>query len=233
MRLSSQPTAIAQLAWEEFDFIDLGCSKGGSLLYCRRRFHAGRGIGLDLDEAKVSEATAAGHDAVIADATKLGLESVVSFVSMMDFLEHLPDLRAVEETIDNAARAASDFLFISHPSFEGRDMLERLGLQQYWWDWSGHLCHIEVADYCQIFDRLGLRQYAIRYIEPIHESSHPSILPVEAPRDQHAYDPAVHPPKELHEFSRPVWRMQEIFVALRPYSPDDWTAVTGLPPAKP
>ena len=179
----SVPT-LREVDWTLFDFIDLGCSKGGSLRFCRKRFDARRGLGVDIKPAKVQQTLDAGFDAVLADATKLDVEDAVRFVSMMDFLEHLPGLDVVEASLERAARVATDFIFIRHPSFEGEGLLENLGLRQYWWHWTGHTAHPQVADYCTMFERLGLSQYTILYREPIRDSDHPSVLPVEAPIDQ-------------------------------------------------
>lgn len=100
---------------------------------------------------------------MLGDATELGLEKQVRFVSMLDFLEHLPDLDTVRAAIASAAEAASDFLFIRHPSFEGKEVLADKGLIQYWWRWSGHTAHSRIADYCVIFDLLGALPCAIQY----------------------------------------------------------------------
>lgn len=172
-------------------------------------------------------AVEAGYDAVVADASRLHPGCQVRFVSMMDFLEHLPGLDVVESVLAHAAEAATDFLFIQHPSFEGEDWLLTQGLRQYWHDWTGHQTHIHVDDFCGMFERLGLRQYMIRYDEAVYDSAHPSILPSEAPRNQHAYDPELHPPKPSVVFPRPVWRAQYIFVALREFSADEWSSLTA------
>jgi hypothetical protein len=210
---------LENVDWSEFDFVDLGCSKGGSIRFCQGRFDADRGLGVDQNPAKVAETVAAGFDAAQSDATKLDQENVVRFVSMMDFLEHLPSLEAVEAAIDGAARAATDLLFISHPSFEGEG---EFGVRQYWWNWTGHTAHIKVADYRGIFERLGLHDYTIRYIDPVYDSSHSSVLPLDTPKDQHQFDPAVHPVKPAVEFPNPLWRAQRILVALRRLERSEW-----------
>lgn len=214
--------------WSRYDFIDLGCSHGGSLEYCTKRFEA-RGIGLDIDPQKVDQAREAGHDAVVADVTKLKLRDQVSFVSMLDFLEHLPSLTVVEAVIERAAAIATDFLFIRHPSFEGEEYLRSLGLRQYWWHWRGHPTHPQVADYCRIFERLGLGLYKISYSGEISDSLHASILVDDEPIDQHGFDPSVHAERPYVSFPRPIWRLQDIFVALRAFDPRgrEWAAITG------
>ena len=216
--------------WDRYDFIDLGSSKGGSIKFCQKRFGGGRGLGVDNDPGKVATARESGVEVVLGDATRLPPESSVRFVSMIDFLEHLPDLQVVEDVIASAAGAASDFLFIRHPSFEGEGYLETLGVRQYWWDWKGHPVHPRVSDYCEILDRLGLRQYVIRYHERVRDSGHPSILALETPANQGPFDPRRHPPKPDVRFAMPIWRSQDIFVALRAFDPagDEWRRTTDV-----
>jgi hypothetical protein len=221
--------SVEALDWSLYDFIDLGCSSGGSLRYCRDRMHVRGGVGVDIDPEKVAHARSAGLDAAVGDATDLRIEDRVRFVSMMDFLEHLPGIDTVAAVLQSAARAATDFLFIRHPSFEGEEYLAELGLRQYWWDWSGHKAHIQVADYCRIFDRLGL-QHTIRYLGPVTDSSHDSIHAIDAidPHgwsNQGRHDPSLHPPKPYVRFARPLWRSQEILVALRPFQAGEWREI--------
>ena len=219
---SDGATTLAELACGRYDFVDLGASAGGSLEWCARRL-GGRGLGVDTDPAKVERARAAGCEAIAADAlTALGEDDVVRYVSMMDFLEHLPDLATVEAVLERAAAAARDFLFIRHPSFEGEGFVEQMGVWQYWWNWRGHSVHPQVADYCAMFERLGLRAYTILFRGPVPDSSHPTVLPLGTPNGQHEYDPAVHPPKPQVTFLRPLWRRQDILVALRAFDPAEW-----------
>jgi hypothetical protein len=222
--------SVHDLDWTEHDFIDLGCSMGGSLQFWRDRMQARRGVGVDIDPQKVAQARRSGFDAVLGDAADLRVDGKVSFVSMIHFLEHLPGLNIVESVLESSAQAATDFLFIRHPSFEGEEYLRTLGLRQYWWDWSGHKSHIQIADYCQMLDRLGLLQYTIRYVGPVTASSDDSIHPIDAidPHgwsNQGRYDSSVHPPKQTMRFERPLWRSQEILVALRPFQTQEWSEV--------
>lgn len=219
-------TSLRDVDWERYDFVDLGCSKGGSIHHCVERFDADRGLGIDLDPAKVERTREAGFDAVVADAAELRLDGQVSFISMLDFCEHLPNLEMVQAVIAAAANSARDFLYIKHPSFEGEQRVEAMGLRQYWWDWHGHTAHIRVADYCRIFEELGLNTYMIRYLGEITHSRHPSIIPTSTPRDQsqEAAAAIVDVPDVI--FSPALWRRQDIFVALRPFERAEWAAVT-------
>jgi hypothetical protein len=216
--------------WSTFDFIDLGCSLGGSLSHCARRMNVRRGIGIDNDPLKVAGAREAGHEAVLGDATDLRLHSVVSFVSMMDFLEHLPDLETVRAVIAAAAAAATDFLFIRHPSFEEEEATCEMGLRQYWWNWTNHTAHVRCSDYRAIFADLGLHRYTIHHRGEVNDSDDASVHPIDAidPAgwfNQGAYDAAVHPPKPSIRFAAPLRRAQDILVALRPFSDAEWSLV--------
>lgn len=218
---------LDEIDWAGVDFVDLGCSSGGSVRYSAQRFRASRGVGVDIDESKVAQARDRGVEAAVGDATQLGLPQQVRFVSAVDFFEHLPDLSTVRAALESAARNASDFIYIRHPSFEGEDYLEGLGLRQYWWHWHGHRTHLRVSDYRRIFDDLGLGQYTVRCLEPIEHSSHPTILPASAPLNQHAYEPEKHGPKPDLSFEAGIWRAQEIFVALRPIDSEAWERLTA------
>jgi hypothetical protein len=209
-----------------YDYLDLGSGDGGSLAVGAQRFGGHRGLGVDMDERKIAGAADAGFEVAYGDATRLEVTGAVRFATMMDFLEHVPSLADVERVIASAASAATDFLFIYHPSFEGEAYLRMLGLRQYWWDWTGHKSHVCIADYCAMFERLGLRQYMVRYVEPIIDSTHSSILRLDEPKNQHAYDASVHRARPLVAFEQPVWRAQEIFVALRSFEPEEWETVT-------
>lgn len=216
---------LRDIAWPDYDFIDLGCSSGRSVGYSARRFGGQRGIGVDLDEAKVARAAADGVEAVHGDATQLDLDRQVRFISMLDFLEHLPDLDTVERVLRSAASAATDFLFIKHPSFEGRERVEAQGVRQYWWDWHGHTAQVRIADYCLMFERLGLLQYHVRYLTAIEDSDHDSIIPTSMPQDRSAEEARETRPEPYVRFVPPIWRRQDIFVALRAFEPEEWAAL--------
>ena len=226
------PASLDQVDWRRYDFIDFGCSAGDSIPHCQRRFRARQGLGVDIDPAKIAKARSAGLHAVQADVAQLAktLGSTegmrIKFVSMIHFLEHLPNARVAEEVMASAAKVGTDFLFIRHPSFEGEAQLAHLGLRQYWWDWTGHPNHLRVSDYCTMFDRLGLHQYFVRYHEPIWDSTHWTILRSDERKDQHSFDPTQHRPRPDARFTEPLWREQEIFVALRAFDLGEWSTIT-------
>lgn len=210
-----------------YDFMDLGSASGGSIDYCMRRFDTRRGLGVDRDPAEVGRIRAADFHAIQADILEFECPPhSFRFVTMMDFLEHLPGLDAVEKVLSRVRKEARDFLFIRHPSFDHEPYLNAVGLKQYWTDWPDlHTAKLTVADFTGIFQRLGLNTYSICYRHPVHDSSDPTILPLSAPADQHDYDAEKHGEKPRIAFSHPVFSQIDFFVALREFDPDEWAKI--------
>lgn len=221
------PLSVVDVDLSHYDFLDFGCSTGGSLTHCRKRFKAGAGLGVDIDPAKIREALANGLDALVADPHGLRGTKLVRFVSMMQFLEHLPSLKEVERAIAKAAELATDFLYIHHPSFEDEHFLLSQGLRLYYHDWHGHRTHVMWSDFSRIFERLDLLQYHVRPILPIRDSRSPVVIPSGAPRDQHEYDASRHGPKRFVRFPVPVFQHLEIFVALRAFESAEWSTIVS------
>jgi SAM-dependent methyltransferase len=227
------PADLAGIDWGAYDFLDVGCSSGGSLEHCARRFGARRGLGVDLSEEKVAAARARGLHAVRGDVRDLRGAGLVRFVSMMQFLEHLPDLDSVRAILARSAELATDFLYVHHPSFDDEHFLLSQGLRLYYHDWSGHRCHALTTDLLALFESLGLRRYFVRPLKPVFDSGHPAVIPATADRDQHEYDAARHGPKPAVRFGKPVFQHVEFFVPLRSIDEDAWRAIVGAPPAAP
>ncbi len=177
---------------------------------------------MDSDPVKVADARKAGHDAVAMDVLAFDPGRRLRFVTMVQLLEHLPDLGTVERVIGRAAELATDFIYIHHPSFEDEDYLESLGLKLYYHDWPAHQCHVRRCQFVDMFERFSLQRYYFRGLEPVHHSSHPSILPSGAPQDSHQYDQSRHGPKPAIRFPRPIYQHVEIFGALREFTDEEW-----------
>lgn len=206
--------------WAAYDFIDLGSNKGGSIVHGAKRWKA-RGIGIDANERRVGIMQAAGVECVYGDAAKLDADKAVRFVSMMNFLEHLPDFATVEDTVARAARAARDFLYIRHPSFEGEETAVRRGVRIHHWDWPHHSAHVRLADFDAMFRRLGFPAWLVRDIEPISHSSHPHVIATSLPMGLNPETSAFYP-KPLVAIEPQWWRRHDIFVQLRPMKPKYW-----------
>ena len=186
----------------------------------------GRGIGIERRKISVERMRQRGIDAIHGDATKLEAAKVVRFVSMMNFLEHLPDLKAVEDMIARAATAATDFIYIRHPSFEGEELAPFLGYCQHWWNWRHHRAHIRIVDYCAMFERLGIGPYSIRYFGPVTHTSHPSIISTGLPKNLNATKAAAYPKPSDSVLPQTWWQRQDIFVALRKFDTRGWAKLT-------
>lgn len=201
-----------------YDFLDLGCGIGGSLESAAHRF-GGRGLGVDNDPDKVREAQAAGRSVVLGDITALQIEQEVAFVSLDNVLEHLPSLDAVRATLDNAARAATDFIYIRHPSFEDEWYLRHLGLKQYWTDWSGHPMHLTLSDLAWLLRELELGRWEVSPVWLARDSNHPTVVPASAPRNSQKYDQELHGDKPSTAFERRVWYAFDIIIPIRDNDP--------------
>ena len=216
------------LAEGEFGFIDGGCGTGGSIEYCEKTFRRGRGIGFDSSAKKIELAQAAGHKAYEANLASLSLpEKCVSFVSFLDVLEHFPDVQTTESVLKNMAMLARDFIFIRHPNFEDIGYLKEHGLKLDWTDWHGHPNPMLLSEFDAMFCSQGWFAPSVFGQKPIHSSAHPSIIPIDAPRDTVGYDLEKHGVKPSLQFDRPIYSQFDIFVCLNSdLSNKEWRNIT-------
>lgn len=190
------------------DFFDFGAGDGGSIALATKLF-GGRGLGIDVSPKKVERATLAGSDVVYGDILSLPARPLVRYVTMCDFLEHLPDLDTVRAVLKVAATVATDFIYIRHPSFEDEPYLRSLGLKQYWQDWTGHPSHIMLSDFAEMLAEVGAMPIELEFFRPARDSSDPSVIPLNTPPDQSEYDAAKHGAKPTVEFDRPIhWQIR-------------------------
>ncbi len=229
MRRMTEADLLDALRRGAYAFVDAGSGDGDSTVRCEQRFGLGRGLGLERDPLRVEKARASGLYSVCADAVGFDAPAdCVSFVAMCDFLEHLPDEDAVRRALRTYGRAARDFLFIQHPSFERIEELARLGFRIAWSDWTDHPTMMTVGDYRRMFASLGWHDVTIHQINPIFDSWHHAILPRTAPRDCSEFDPELHDRKPLVEFEWPVYARYDIFVRLNPDLDDDtWRRIVA------
>lgn len=196
----------------DYDFLDFGTGDGASLRRAAELF-GGRGLGIDIDRKKIARAQERGDDIVYGDITALPRRKTVRYVFMDNFLEHLPDYDLVQTMLDVAAAVAEEFVYVRHPSFEDEAYLASVGLKQYWHDWSGHPSHLVLPEFAAMFKKVGLGPVDVEYLYPASDSSDSSILPLDAPQDQHEYDATAHGDKPHIDFPRPVYRQ----IRLRAY----------------
>jgi SAM-dependent methyltransferase len=217
-------TGDAPLQLDGYDFLDFGASKGASITFGVRRLGGTRGLGIDIDSNKVDLMKSKGFDCIEADATQLGFPpDSVRFVVMSHFLEHLPNLQAVEDSIKSAAHIASDFLFIQGPYFDADEFLESRGLKFYWSDWHGYPFHLTTYQLRDILSGLGLHDYVMMGCEEVTSSADPAVHPLSSPVDQHAYDPEIHPAKPFVEFDHPLY--SSIVCCVRLGEVENWESI--------
>lgn len=217
IQLSRADEIERALASGAYDFIDFGSSKGGSMTFAVDKLGATRGLGIDINAAKVEETRALGFDALRYDLTQLGaFPDVVSFCILAHFLEHLPGYPAAKQCINSAIAAARDYVLIRQPWFDADTELFHLGLKAYWSDWHGHTHHMRVYD----LYRAAARNERVREIRllgrrRIADSSDPTILPLSSGEDRHRYDPSLDGPKPPLDFSFPMFQEVVCIISLR------------------
>lgn len=201
-------------AKNKYDFLDLGCKVGNSIGYAHRKY-GGRGLGVDFKPGMIKQARENGYDAIVGDALKLDFPAnSFRYISMMHFLEHLPNEKAVKQTLKNCKKWAREFFFIHHPSFEDVEYLKKLGFKIDWTDWIGHTAMLTTKDFKRIFKNLGLNNYEIRQEMLIEDSSHEHVVPLDAPTDTLRYEKKLGSKKKV-KFDKPIYGRLEILVNLK------------------
>lgn len=214
--------ALLALKSGAFDFLDFGCSRGGSIGLAQTLFGQGRGLGLDIDPDKVDLARNAGHEAMIADLTDLAVPpNLVRFVMLCHFLEHLPGLKMTEKALSSAVRSAREFVYIAQPWFDSDGYLFRRGVKVYWSDWHGHPNRMTTLDFHYLLEDLRRREmiegYRIFARDAIACSNDAAVHPLASPRNQHHYDETLHPPKPKRSirFKEPVFSEVQVLIDVR------------------
>lgn len=173
-------------------FIDFGASSGGSIQQAQDIF-GGVGRGLDIDPKKIERLKERGYDGVVSDVSKIDLaDNSVNYVTMMNFLEHLPGRELGEKAIDNAVRIASDFVFMLGPNFDYSGYLKKLGLRKFFCAWSGHTWEHQVSELSSIITKH--KQYQCLLIEShrLYDSNDSLIVPDKTPKNSGKYEPDAH-----------------------------------------
>jgi hypothetical protein len=189
-----------------FQAIDWGSSVGGSIDFAEKRLGLSPIVGIDIDPKKVKAAREAGCTVVEANATEIQLDpNVVSASFMFHFLEHLPSLRAAQQTISSACRASRDFVLIRQPYFSGDEELFRCGLKLAWSTWKVHTNKMGPLEFYVTLEELrskgALKQFNIGYGIPIPDASDSQILPLGTNADTLHYNAEEHGPKPRLSFS--------------------------------
>jgi len=204
------PELSAALATGDYDFIDFGSSTGGSFNLARKWLGLEKGIGLDIDPAKVLAARAVGHEAYEQDVTALApLANSVKVVIASHFLEHLPSRQLAEKALLSAASTARDYVFIRQPFFDANGPLMEAGFKLYSADWSGHTNLMTSYDMWlaarPLLER-GSVTLALLGRNRIKDSQSPSIVPLDAPRNLSKRDLDQFSEKPYIKFEFPLYK---------------------------
>ena len=213
------------LSASHYDFVDFGCSHGGSFELAERMFGDGkalRGLGLDIDPAKVEAARSAGRDALVQDLTAYpARHDTARFVMMAHILEHLPGLKAAEQVMRAATRTAREFVFVAQPWFDSDGYLFERGLKLFWSDWHGHPNRMTTLDFHYILQeqlrRGEISGFSLFGANPIRTSRHSAVHALGSPRNQSAFVSDTHPPKPGLPvvFTRPVFEEIHAVIDIR------------------
>jgi len=189
-----------ELSQGNYDFVDFGCSTGGSIELAQKLFGYGRGLGVDLDINKVYKSRAHGYHALQANLVDIPLpKKACRYVIMSHFLEHLYTADDARKAIRNGIAIAKEFVYIQQPYFDADGYLAQNGLKLYWSDWHGHRNHMTTLDFYKILIRFLdegiISRFVIGGYQPIKRLSNVALHPIVAPKDQSIFDPDIHPKK--------------------------------------
>jgi hypothetical protein len=203
-----------------YDFVDFGCSVGGSMAFAKKAFNGGTPVGIDIDEKKVARTKEAGFDAVLADATNPEqFRNNVRFSILSHFLEHLPDYDTVTRAIRTAVRISDEFVFIRQPWFDSDGDLFRNGLKFYWSDWHGHPMTLTALQMYRIArDHLNSGKIARATIygnTPVVDTDDECVVPLSVPIDTGKYDLEAHGPKPSPAIPLNAYKELVVVLAIR------------------
>jgi hypothetical protein len=208
---------MTKINLDNYDFLDFGCSSGGSLDYYAKIFNAKKGgLGIDKDPKKIASAHGSGHDVIQCDVTKLEVEGSVRFVVMSDFLEHVPDLETVTLILWKAVSISREFVFIRQPYFDADPYLFHLRLKFFWSDWKGHPNRMTILEFHniikEIFDKKAIKRFSFYGRSKIKSSADLSIHNIWSPTDQHEWEKSEHPPKKSTRFKFDVFKQLVVVI---------------------
>lgn len=196
--------------FKNVNYIDVGCSKGDSMIHLKPFFPNKRGIGIDIAKHKIEIATSRGLEAYLVDLFDLPQEKCVEFITMYHLLEHLTSDISTYDFMKKTVEISEDFIFIRQPYFDADKSLEKLGLKFFWSDWIGHPNKMHYREFVDIFEGFKseglIKDYNIFGHIPITNSTSDTIIPFNAPVDQLEYDKVKHGKKPIVHFNFLAYR---------------------------
>ena len=187
-----------------FDFIDLGAKTGKMRKYAKNNFGGQSGLHVEIEEIYIKEMEDNNIPCIQADITNLSFpKNSVDFVVSTHTIEHLPDLKAIEDVIEMATNTATEFVYLTWPSFDSSEYLKKNNLTHFFSTMQGHTCHATLDDLRKILEKLNLDGICASW-DPIYDSNHHSIVPLNSPVDTGPYTNDLDP-KPFIQFTEPVY----------------------------
>jgi len=203
-------------SYNTIDFIDIGCSKGGSYKAIKKRFNFESGLAIDIDIRKVNESLKNNTPAIRLDATQMGIfnDNSCKLISMVHTLEHLPNMKIIEDVLKESVRVASETLYINGPMFY-LDYLSKRGFQFYWSNWTGHTCMVEPKAIIAIMEKLGYTNYKLNFLKIVKDSNDKCIHSINGLKDRHKFNRKIDPPKRMNvRFDKNIYKEFELIYTL-------------------
>jgi len=209
----------------EYDFLDFGCSGGGSLAFGKKILGGTQGLGLDISPSKVATTREAGFSACVVDVREVAFHSNnVRFVTMLDFLEHLYGFDDAKRCVEAACSASREFIYIKQPWFDADGYLFARGLKFYWSDWTGHRFAMTTLDFHRIMGRIGeVKWWKLYGCKPVTHSDDPTIHGLASPINQHHWEKGIHPKKPSLAFDLEIFQQVVCIATL-----DDRIDITAI-----
>jgi hypothetical protein len=183
-----------------YKFIDLGSSKGGSLTLGSKLFN-GQGLGVEIDPNKIQFLKKGNFDFINTDILELKnkIENKCDYATAIDFFEHLKNKLEFIKIMNILHEFINKYVFIMQPYIENTDLLKKNELNYYWNNWSGHPNLFTKQDFINYFkSQIKYKKIYIGYRKKIKNFNDKVFVPIDTPKNSHEYDEKIHPPKKIY-----------------------------------
>jgi hypothetical protein len=211
--LSSLTKLIAE---EGITFFDFGCSNGDGTLHMQS-ITGRKGLGFDVDPAKLKVAAERGILCTSVDIFTLPDHPLVPDTIIFHMLEHLESLANAKQMIEKACIVSTRAVLIRQPYFDADTRLFHQGFKTFYSHWTGHPNRMTTSDFYFVLSAYRaqglIKDFVIAYRGLITNSSDDRIHPLDSPIDSHQYNPKVHPKKTMGvRFNFPVFEEIQVLV---------------------
>ena len=205
-------------SFNKLDFIDIGCSKGGSYRFIQKKFKYSNGIAIDIDSRKVKISLENKIPAIKLDASQMNIfnDNACYLISIVNVLQYLPNINTIENMLKESLRVASKTIYIKGPMYY-EDYLSELGFHFFWSYWKGITYLIEPDTIISIMKKYNINNYELNFQEKhrVLNSNNPCIHSINGLIDRHDYDETIDPPKKMDVvFEKKLYREFELIFHL-------------------